>query len=118
MSDGLFYLAGGDLLAMQVAPYDAEEVLQGLVEKHPDLLAGGQMTPADPRRWLLVKREHSVHDSQVSNARWSVDHLFVDQDAVPTLVEVKRSTDTRIRREVVGQMLDYAANGERVKLFV
>jgi hypothetical protein len=25
-------------------------------------------------------------------------------------VEVKRSTDTRIRREVVGQMLDYAAN--------
>lgn len=37
--------------------------------------------------------------------------MFVDQDAVPTLVEVKRSSDTRIRREVVGQMLDYAANG-------
>lgn len=28
-------------------------------------------------------------------------------------MEVKRSTDTRIRREVVGQMLDYAANGVR-----
>jgi hypothetical protein len=40
-----------------------------------------------------------------------VDHLFLDQDAIPTLVEVKRSSDTRIRREVVGQMLDYAANG-------
>jgi hypothetical protein len=26
-------------------------------------------------------------------------------------LEVKRSSDTRIRREVVGQMLDYAANG-------
>lgn len=39
-----------------------------------------------------------------------MDHLFLDQDAVPTLVEVKRSTDTRIRREVIGQMLDYAAN--------
>ena len=39
-----------------------------------------------------------------------MDHLFLDQDAVPTLVEVKRSSDTRIRREVVGQMLDYAAN--------
>ncbi|MCO6480232.1 MAG: hypothetical protein J5I94_26570 [Phaeodactylibacter sp.] len=39
-----------------------------------------------------------------------MDHLFVDQDAIPTLVEVKRSTDTRIRREVVGQILDYAAN--------
>ena len=38
------------------------------------------------------------------------DHLFLDQDGIPTLVEVKRSTDTRVRREVVGQMLDYAAN--------
>jgi hypothetical protein len=38
------------------------------------------------------------------------DHLILDQDAIPTLVEVKRSTDTRIRREVIGQMLDYAAN--------
>jgi hypothetical protein len=37
--------------------------------------------------------------------------MFLDQDAIPTLVEVKRSSDTRIRREVIGQMLDYAANG-------
>lgn len=36
--------------------------------------------------------------------------MFLDQDAVPTLVEVKRSENTQIRREVVGQMLDYAAN--------
>jgi hypothetical protein len=28
----------------------------------------------------------------------------------PTLVEVKRSSDTRLRREVVGQMPDYTAN--------
>jgi hypothetical protein len=28
-----------------------------------------------------------------------------------TLVEVKQSQNTQIRREVVGQMLDYAANG-------
>ena len=32
------------------------------------------------------------------------------ETGIPTLVEVKRSTDTRLRREVVGQMLDYAAN--------
>lgn len=36
--------------------------------------------------------------------------LFIDQDGIPTLIEVKRSTDTRIRREVVGQILDYTAN--------
>ena len=40
-----------------------------------------------------------------------MDHLFVDQDAVPTFVEVKRASDMQARREVVAQMLDYAANG-------
>jgi hypothetical protein len=52
----------------------------------------------------------SVPGEEAGNGRWSLDHLFLDQDGIPTLVEVKRSTDTRIRREVVGQMLDYAAN--------
>ena len=45
--------------------------------------------------------------------RWLVDRLFLDQDGVPTLVEVKRSSDTRIRREVVGQLLEYAANATK-----
>ena len=112
--DGLFHIGSdGELVAMAVTPYEAEEILQALLETHPDLLAGGQMTPEAPRRWALVKREQGVPDRDDSGSRWSVDHLFVDQDAVPTLVEVKRSTDTRIRREVVGQMLDYAANGVR-----
>jgi hypothetical protein len=100
-------------VSMVATPYQAEDILQALLETHPDLLAGGQMTPEAPRRWALVKREQGVPDRDSSGSRWSVDHLFVDQDAMPTLVEVKRSTDTRIRREVVGQMLDYAANGVR-----
>jgi hypothetical protein len=58
-----------------------------------------------------VKREVGVPGTETGGSRWSLDHLFLDQEAVPTLVEVKRSSDTRIRREVVGQMLDYAANG-------
>lgn len=112
--DGLFHI-GPDkkLVSMTVTPYEAEALLQGLLETHPDLLAGGQMTPEAPRRWALVKREQGVPDRDHAGSRWAVDHLFVDQDAVPTLVEVKRSSDTRIRREVVGQMLDYAANGVR-----
>lgn len=51
-----------------------------------------------------------IASEEGGGTRWSVDHLFLDQDGVPTLVEVKRSTDTRIRREVVGQLLEYAAN--------
>jgi hypothetical protein len=63
------------------------------------------------KRWLLVKRELGVASAEDAPDRWSVDHLFLDEEGVPTLIEVKRSSDTRIRREVVGQMLDYAANG-------
>ena len=86
-----------------------EALLQRLLAKFPSLLAGDQMG-AGPRRWLLVGREASLPSEEDGAGRWSLDHLFLDQDAVPTLVEVKLRSDTRIRREVVGQMLDYAAN--------
>ena len=59
---------------------------------------------------LFVTREAGIASEVDGHARWSIDHLFLDQDGIPTLVEVKRSSGTRIRREVVGQMLDYAAN--------
>ena len=68
------------------------------------------MNEAAPRRWLLVAREMGVPGEEGGLDQWSLDHLFLDQDGIPTLVEVKRRSDTRIRREVVGQMLDYAAN--------
>jgi hypothetical protein len=111
MAGGKIYLREGDgLVAMSEAKYEAEHVLQALLADYPDLLAGDQMRPGEPRRWLLIAREAGVADAEGGQARWSLDHLFIDQDAVPTLVEVKRSSDTRIRREVVGQMLDYAAN--------
>lgn len=104
-------LRGDELVAMREQPYDSEDLLQALLAKHPDLLAGGEEVAGSARRWLLVKREVGIPDTDAGGSRWSLDHLFLDQEAVPTLVEVKRSDDTRIRREVVGQMLDYAANG-------
>jgi hypothetical protein len=63
-----------------------------------------------PRRWLLIRREMDIPIAPDSGGWLSLDHLFLDQDGIPTLVEVKRSSDSRIRREMVGQMLDYAAN--------
>lgn len=95
---------------MREQPYDSEDLLQKLLADHPALLAGEQIDRRAPRRWLLIRREAGVPSAQDASDRWSSDHLFLDQDGVPTIVEVKRSSDTRIRREVVGQMLDYAAN--------
>ncbi len=109
MSGGIFLIKDDKLVKMEEASYDSEALLQELLEKYPDLLAGDQIDQDEPRQWLLISREMEI-SSEDSENRWSVDHLFLDQDGIPTLVEVKRSSDTRIRREVVGQMLDYAAN--------
>jgi hypothetical protein len=90
--------------------YENEDYLQVLIEKYPDLLAGESIGGDEGVRFLLVKREAAIPDGEAAPGRWAVDHLLLDQQGIPTLVEVKRSTDTRIRREVVGQLLEYAAN--------
>jgi hypothetical protein len=111
VSRGIFLIDSNErLVELRAQPYDSEALLQRLLASHPSLLASDQIDPANPRRWLLVSREAGVPREAGGGGWWSLDHLFLDQDAVPTLVEVKRSSDTRIRREVVGQMLDYAAN--------
>lgn len=91
--------------------YVTEDELQRFLATYPDLLAGDQINPEAPRRWLLVAREMGIPDDTGAPGRWSLDHLFLDQDGIPTFVECKRASDTRSRREVVAQMLDYAANG-------
>jgi hypothetical protein len=105
----IYIKQGATLIEMTEQPYDAEDVLQQLLADHPNLLVGEQEGD-ERRRWLLVQREIGIGDDPEGGSRWSLDHLFLDESGVPTLVEVKRSSDTRIRREVVGQMLDYAAN--------
>ena len=90
---------------------DEDKELQLLLEKNTDLIPGDQISPEDPRRWLIIKREMPVPDPNTGSNRWSIDFFLVDQDAVPTFVECKRFQDTRSRREVVGQMFEYAANG-------
>lgn len=98
------------LVEMKEQPYDSEQILQKLLADYPNLLTGNQINPDKPRKWALVCREASLPFNKSGSGRWSADHLFLDQDGIPTIVEVKRSSDTRIRREIVGQMLDYAAN--------
>jgi len=85
--------------------------LQTVPARNLDLLPGDQIDPESPRRWLLVREEMPVPDPGGAGSRWSVGLLLTDQSGTPTFVECKRYADTRSRREVVGQMLEYAANG-------
>ena len=94
----------GMLEWLEEEPFSTEEELQVLVADHPEVLDGEQVQPGDRRRWLLITREKGISESPQTGARWAIDHLIVDQDAVPTLVEVKRGTNPDIRRTIVGQM--------------
>jgi hypothetical protein len=96
---GVFLLQGEDaLVPMNPSQFATEDDFQRLLSRFPELLVGDQIDPQNPRRWVLVKREQSITTGEIGAPLWSIDHVFLDQDG------------SRIRREVVGQMLDYAAN--------
>lgn len=95
----------GTLTAMRPAAPRSEDFMQALVASHPEIIAD------DDGGLMLIRREQPIPDSDNGGGRWSLDHLFVTRNGIPVLVELKRAVDTRLRREVVGQMLDYAANG-------
>lgn len=113
MSERIYRLdEDGQPQPLAETPFALEADIQRLVAAHPEVLAGEAMTPAEPRRWLLVGDEVPVPDG-AGGARWALDILLIDQDARPTLVEVKRGSNPEVRREVLGQMLDYVAHAER-----
>lgn len=111
MSDRIYVETDtGELRATDETPFDGEDELQRLIAANPELLGGEQIDGDEAKRWVLIKREQAVLPDEDAAGWWSLDHLFVDQDAVLTLVECKRGSNTELRRKVVAQMLDYAAH--------
>ena len=111
MSGGVYLIQEEDqLVEMAETPYDSEALLQELLESHPNILAVDRKDRVVLKRWLLVRRNVTNTTEETVSERWSLNHLFLDQQAIPTLVEVKSSNDSTIRRAAIGQMLDYAAN--------
>lgn len=109
VSDDVIYLQHPTgLRRLERNEFEREDDLQSILADHPQLLGGAQM--ATGVRFLLLRKEAPVRDGEFSGNRWSVDHLMIDQFARPTIIEVKRSSDTRLRREVIGQLLEYASN--------
>jgi len=109
MTSTVFMIDSNNCLTeLSQADYNSEDLFQRLLADHPSLLGSASGSSG---RLLLVRREAPVPAADDGLSRWSLDHLFLDGDGIPVLVEVKRATDTRGRREVVAQMLDYAANG-------
>lgn len=108
MADRIFLSRSDDgWTEVAETPFETEGELQALIGEHPELLRGDQLDPANPRRWLLIREEMPVSQGS-DGGHWRIDLLFVDQDAIPTLVEVKRGGNAELERTVVGQLLQYA----------
>jgi hypothetical protein len=100
----------GQLTEMKAQLWDSTASLKQLLMDNPSLLAGEQIDPIDPRRWLSISTELSVPSGVYDQERGVVDHLFVDQDAMPTLVQVVTSDGENYGEILVAQLLDYAAH--------
>jgi hypothetical protein len=81
----------------EVIGHQSEDALQQLLATAPDLLPG-----AETGLPLAVAREFPVSAGRI-------DILGVDIDGEITLCECKLATNPGIRREVVGQLLEYAS---------
>ncbi len=112
MDEPIFIIGpDGNLTSVEKNAYERESELQQLIHEHPELIPGlSGLDDGGSIRWLLVQREAGIPREDGGSEWWSIDHVLVDQLGTPTFVEVKRASDTRARREVVAQMLDYVAN--------
>ncbi len=109
------YLLGDDPVAKPLSRLrckDEARELQSLLLHNPGFLPSLQIDPEDPPQWLLIKNEMAVPGPATGQPNWLIDFLYVDHTATVTLVECKRYDDPRSRREVVAQMIEYAANGQ------
>lgn len=111
--ESIFLIQDEQPVVLEPTQYEDEDLFQELLAKYPNVLVGATTDGEASRKLLLVQREIGVASAEGASDRFSLDHLFLDDQGVPIIVEVKRSSDTRIRRHVVGQMLDYAANATR-----
>jgi len=111
MPQNIFILHDNDgLVPLLEQEYESEAIFQTMLTKYPELLLfSDERTPYS--NLLLIKQEHGVPIAANGGSYYFLDHLFVDLDGILTLIEVKRRGDTRGRREVIAQLLDYVTNG-------
>jgi len=101
----------GGLNPLDHTPFEKERQLDSYVENYPQLLASALSTDEDELRFVLLERQAGIDDSDAGRSgRWAADAIFLDQTGTLTIVEDKLSHNPEIRRKMVGQMIEYAAN--------
>jgi hypothetical protein len=113
---GQVYRMDADRKTLPLKRFDCrneDKDLQQLLQNNLDLLPGDQIKVDQEQdlRWLLIKREMPAINAASGEQGLYIDFLLADQYGIPTIVECKRHADGRTRREVIAQVLEYAACG-------
>ena len=93
----LYLQTGSNISLLDEDRFEDELALQVLLEKHPELIPSEEII-GNPS-FFLIQREFPVSAGYL-------DHLFVDQMMVPTIVETKVN-NPEIRRKIIGQGYEY-----------
>jgi hypothetical protein len=88
--------------------FKLESELQSLVHLRPEIVLGGipEISPdycSDVPAAISLGRE-------IQLASGPIDNLFIDANAILTFVECKRHGDSRLKREVYAQAINYASD--------
>lgn len=96
----LFIVEGNQTKVLDQQAFDNEKLLQDVVERFPEVIALEDLGVKEP--FIVIGRE-------VATLAGYIDVLCMDGDGVLTVIETKLARNSQIRREVVGQVLEYVA---------
>ncbi len=96
----LFIVEGGKTKVLEDQGFDNEKLLQDVLEKFPEFIALDDLGVVEP--FIVIGRE-------VSTPAGYIDVLCIDGNGVLTVIETKLARNAQIRREVIGQVLEYVA---------
>jgi len=82
-----------------VMGYENEKALQDIIHAHPSLVTGS----------LTRETETAVACREFQSGVGPADVIVLDAEGNLTLVECKLASNREVRREVIGQVLDYAS---------
>lgn len=96
----LFVVEGSKIRVLEQKLIENEALLQDVVERFPEVIALEDLGVTEP--FIVIGRE-------VPTKAGNIDVLCIDGDGVLTVIETKLARNSQIRREVVGQILEYVA---------
>ena len=96
----LFVVEAGKTQTLESQYFDNEKILQDILERFPEVIALDDLGVSEP--FLVIGRE-------VATPAGYIDVLCIDGEGILTVIEAKLARNSQIRREVVGQVLEYVA---------